>query len=148
MSPEGKKRGWTLVNIPDELISRVDRIVGENKHPFGKWQSRSDFVVAAVRDLVEKMEEKERKYEIEAVKIRTVFESEDRQKQEHQGGFVKGSDFDNWHWCKNCTQYPLYVKKGRFDRPRSKLCPQCKALEDNNNCNTERPRGLAVKKTT
>ena len=26
--------------------------------------------------------------------------------------YVKGSDLDNWHWCKNCTQYPMYVKKG------------------------------------
>ena len=50
--------------------------------------------------------------------------------------YVKGSDFDKWHWCKNCTQYPMYANQRRSDRPHSDLCPQCKAKEDNKDCTT------------
>lgn len=55
--------------------------------------------------------------------------------------YVKGSGHDNWHWCKNCTQYPLYIYERRFDRPESKLCPQCKEKEDNKDCKTQIPKG-------
>jgi hypothetical protein len=50
--------------------------------------------------------------------------------------YVKGSKSDKWHWCRNCTQYPMYVYLRRSDRPRSDLCGQCKALEDNKSCTT------------
>jgi len=23
--------------------------------------------------------------------------------------YVRGSKNDKWHWCKNCTQYPMYI---------------------------------------
>ncbi len=50
--------------------------------------------------------------------------------------YVKGSEHDNWHWCKNCTQYPPYVYERRFVKPQSKLCPQCEAKENNGECET------------
>jgi hypothetical protein len=51
-------------------------------------------------------------------------------------GYVKGSEIDTWHWCKNCTQYPMYIYQRIFDRPNSDLCTQCKAKEDNKDCTT------------
>ena len=48
--------------------------------------------------------------------------------------YVKGSEQDNWHWYKNCTQYPIYVHVRLTNpkkRPKSGLCPQCKEKEDN-----------------
>ena len=50
--------------------------------------------------------------------------------------YVKGSEIDTWHWCKNCTQYPIYIDQRRSDRPHSNLCDQCKAKEDNKDCTT------------
>jgi len=50
--------------------------------------------------------------------------------------YVKGSNHDNWHWCKNCTQYPMYIHAKQSLRPRLYLCPQCKAKEDNKDCKT------------
>lgn len=50
--------------------------------------------------------------------------------------YVKGAAPDRWHWCKNCTQYPLYVYQRRSKRPHSDLCDQCKAKEDNQDCTT------------
>jgi hypothetical protein len=53
--------------------------------------------------------------------------------------YVKGSVEDNWHWCKNCKQYPLYIYARLTNprrRPRSHLCSQCKAKEDNGDCMT------------
>jgi signal peptidase I len=48
--------------------------------------------------------------------------------------YVKGSDHDNWHWCKNCTQYPEFAFASQWERPLSDLCPQCKTKEDNGEC--------------
>jgi signal peptidase I len=48
--------------------------------------------------------------------------------------YVKGSDQDDWHWCRNCTQYPVFIYDRQSDRPRSRICPQCKAREDNHDC--------------
>jgi len=53
--------------------------------------------------------------------------------------YVKGTPPDRWHWCKNCTQYPLYIDKRRLRRPRHDLCDQCKAKEDNK---TAQPKEL------
>ncbi len=52
--------------------------------------------------------------------------------------YVKGSKDDNWHWCKNCPQYPLYVYQRLFQKPRTKLCPVCWAKEHNGNCETDK----------
>jgi hypothetical protein len=50
--------------------------------------------------------------------------------------YVKGSEIDAWHWCKNCTQYPMFTYQRSFDKPHSNLCSQCKAKEDNRDCAT------------
>jgi len=50
--------------------------------------------------------------------------------------YVKGEEPDRWHWCKNCTLYPLVVVKSRSNRPLSDLCDQCKAKEEHNDCKT------------
>lgn len=50
--------------------------------------------------------------------------------------YVKGSEIDMWHWCKNCSQYPMYIYRRSFDRPHSDLCTQCQAKEDNKDCTT------------
>jgi hypothetical protein len=51
--------------------------------------------------------------------------------------YVKGSDHDNWHWCENCTQYPLYVHQKAYTKPISDLCEQCEAKEENEDCHCE-----------
>jgi hypothetical protein len=48
--------------------------------------------------------------------------------------YVRGSKIDTWHWCKNCTQYPMYIYQKTSVKPPSDFCEQCKTLEDNNNC--------------
>ena len=48
--------------------------------------------------------------------------------------YVRGSQRDRWPWCKNCTQYPMYIYQKTTVEPPSGLCEQCKTLEDNRNC--------------
>lgn len=48
--------------------------------------------------------------------------------------YVRGSKMDRWHWCKNCTQYPMYIYQKTSVEPSSNLCEQCKTKEDNRNC--------------
>jgi hypothetical protein len=48
--------------------------------------------------------------------------------------YVRGSETDNWHWCKNCTQYPMYIYQKTSIEPHSRLCEQCKTLEKNMDC--------------
>jgi len=48
--------------------------------------------------------------------------------------YVRGSEIDKWHWCKNCTQYPMYIYQKTSVKPPSDFCEQCKTLEDNKNC--------------
>lgn len=55
--------------------------------------------------------------------------------------YVRGSEYDHWHWCKNCPQYPFYTYERRFDRPQSNLCPQCEAKEHNFECETKTRTG-------
>jgi hypothetical protein len=50
--------------------------------------------------------------------------------------YVKGSEPDRWHWCKNCAQYPRIIIKRRSVRPNSDLCDQCEAKEDHKDCTT------------
>jgi hypothetical protein len=51
--------------------------------------------------------------------------------------YVRGSATDKWHWCKNCTQYPMYIYQKTPVRPPSDHCEQCKTKEDNMNCISE-----------
>jgi hypothetical protein len=48
--------------------------------------------------------------------------------------YVKGSKSDKWHWCKNCTQYPMYIYQKTSLEPSSDLCDQCKTKVDNRDC--------------
>ena len=48
--------------------------------------------------------------------------------------YVRGSEWDRWHWCKNCTQYPMHVYQKTSKEPSSNLCEQCKTKEYNGNC--------------
>jgi len=50
--------------------------------------------------------------------------------------YVKGPPPDRWHWCKNCTQYPLQIYQRRSKRPKYDLCDQCTAKEDKKECAT------------
>jgi hypothetical protein len=51
--------------------------------------------------------------------------------------YVRGSENDRWHWCKNCTQYPMYTYQKTSVEPPSDLCEQCKTKERNGNCQCE-----------
>jgi hypothetical protein len=48
--------------------------------------------------------------------------------------YVRGSKIDKWHWCKNCTQYPMYIYQKTTIEPPSDLCEQCKTKEINRAC--------------
>lgn len=51
--------------------------------------------------------------------------------------YVRGSQRDNWHWCKNCSQYPLYIFQRYSAKDKAKppnLCEQCKAKEQLGTC--------------
>ena len=48
--------------------------------------------------------------------------------------YVRGSEYDKWHWCENCTQYPMYIYQKTSVKPFSDLCDQCKTKEENGNC--------------
>jgi hypothetical protein len=51
--------------------------------------------------------------------------------------YVQGPNSDNWHWCKNCTNYPQTIVKRRDTRPTSgDLCNQCKSKEREGICRT------------
>ena len=48
--------------------------------------------------------------------------------------YVRGSKNDKWHWCKNCTQYPMFIYQKTPMEPPSDFCEQCKTKEKNRNC--------------
>ena len=45
-------QGWKTVALPEELITKVDKIVAEEKHGY---RSRNDFVIDAVRRRLEEL---------------------------------------------------------------------------------------------
>jgi hypothetical protein len=51
--------------------------------------------------------------------------------------YVRGSEYDKWHWCKNCTQYPMYIYQKTPIKPPSDLCDQCKTKEEDEICQCE-----------
>jgi hypothetical protein len=55
--------------------------------------------------------------------------------------YVKGSIHDNWHWCKNCTQYPMYIYQKTSEEPFVGFCEQCKIKEEDGNCQIEEIEG-------
>ena len=51
--------------------------------------------------------------------------------------YRRRKDKDAWHWCKNCTNWP--VQAGTYVEQTNKpttgeLCNQCQAKEKNGNC--------------
>lgn len=48
--------------------------------------------------------------------------------------YVQGHNTDNWHWCRNCSQYPKTIEKTQTTRPKGDLCNQCLAKEKVNDC--------------
>jgi hypothetical protein len=51
--------------------------------------------------------------------------------------YVRGSQYDYWHYCKNCTQYPIYIYQSTPMRPPSNICEQCETKDHNGNCQCE-----------
>jgi hypothetical protein len=51
--------------------------------------------------------------------------------------YVRGSQYDKWHWCKNCTQYPMYIYQETPIKPPSDFCEQCRTKEKTANCQCE-----------
>ena len=51
--------------------------------------------------------------------------------------YVRGSQNDKWHWCKNCTQYPIYIYQKTSVKPFSDLCDQCRIKEEDGICQRE-----------
>lgn len=52
--------------------------------------------------------------------------------------YRKLHDQDTWHWCRNCSNDPKsgYEQDPGSGRPGSgELCDECKAKEDNGECN-------------
>jgi len=60
--------------------------------------------------------------------------------------YVKGSQNDNWHWCKNCTQYPMYIYQKTTFEPFYHLCEQCKTKVENGICQIEELEGTNPKR--
>jgi hypothetical protein len=48
--------------------------------------------------------------------------------------YVQGPSSKTWHWCRNCSNYPITIDKTRPTRPSSGLCKQCSAKEADKNC--------------
>ena len=51
--------------------------------------------------------------------------------------YVRGSQYDKWHWCTNCTQYPMYIYQETTVKPPSDFCEQCTTKEKNTDCQCE-----------
>jgi hypothetical protein len=45
----------------------------------------------------------------------------------------KGSD--TWHWCRNCSRWPISDYDERYTKPESgELCNECRAKEKEGKC--------------
>ncbi len=54
--------------------------------------------------------------------------------EQAETSFVQGPRSKTWHWCRNCSNYPITIDKTRPTRPASGLCSQCSAKEADKNC--------------
>ncbi len=43
--------------------------------------------------------------------------------------YVRNRSSKTWHWCRNCTDYPLIIDESSFVRPDSNLCTECSEIE-------------------
>lgn len=48
--------------------------------------------------------------------------------------YVKGEKDIFWHYCKNCSKYPEEITDTKTEMPKDKVCPQCYANDQNNDC--------------
>lgn len=47
----------------------------------------------------------------------------------------KGIQYDTWHWCTNCSNWPATDYDVSYSKPTSgELCNECQAKEDAGNC--------------
>jgi hypothetical protein len=48
----------------------------------------------------------------------------------------KGSGYDTWHFCSNCSNWPTSDYDERSDKPTTgELCDQCRAKDKAGECN-------------
>jgi len=47
--PRNDKISWGYVGFPDFIIRRVDEVIEKDKYPAGRWHSRQDLMIAAVK---------------------------------------------------------------------------------------------------
>jgi len=51
--------------------------------------------------------------------------------------YRKRKDKDTWHWCKNCSNYPIYDYDVKYSESRpttGELCNECLSKEKNKEC--------------
>jgi hypothetical protein len=49
--------------------------------------------------------------------------------------YRKRKDSDTWHFCRNCLQWPTKDYEEKKQKPTTaKLCIECQAKEQNDNC--------------
>lgn len=48
--------------------------------------------------------------------------------------YVQAQGSDAWHWCRNCSGYPVNPAKRTEQRPEQDLCIECKSKEAVGNC--------------
>ena len=59
-----------------------------------------------------------------------------RRDEEVETSYVQGPRSETWHWCRNCSNYPITVARTRPTRPSSGLCKQCGAKDADKNCSS------------
>lgn len=48
--------------------------------------------------------------------------------------YVLSESSKKWHWCRNCSKYPMLIAKTQTTRPSWDLCEECKGKESNGTC--------------
>ncbi len=48
--------------------------------------------------------------------------------------YVRAPTDERWHWCENCSKYPLELANTTHHRPDDSLCEECEALETAGEC--------------
>jgi hypothetical protein len=48
--------------------------------------------------------------------------------------YVIGENDGFWHYCKNCSKYPLEITNTIITKPKKDLCSECFENEQNDTC--------------
>lgn len=49
--------------------------------------------------------------------------------------YVQGHKTDTWHFCRNCSNYPMRINKRRSTKPTTgELCDQCRGKDRRGDC--------------